>query len=72
MKMTLAATCPYCSKNIEYRVKATFTRNRNIYFCDPDRNGCNRYFVVSSLITVQTESKKIEGQEEPHQLKSVK
>jgi hypothetical protein len=70
--MNLQATCPYCSKQVGGMVKVTFARSRNIYLCDPDSGGCDKYFVVLSHIIARTEAKKIEGQEEPHQLKSVK
>jgi hypothetical protein len=72
MKMTLAATCPYCSKHTSGTVKVSLSRNRHIYLCDPDSGGCDKLFVVFWHIQVRTEAKKIDGQEEPHQLKSVK
>lgn len=61
--MRAEAKCPYCGKLNSVLVEDGRYFKRQITTCDLDQGGCDKDFVVDTVVTISVECKKIEGEE---------
>ena len=62
---TFKVSCPYCNQiwTISTKHRTVDQHRMNVYLCDLDEDGCDKYFGYKLDIKVQSESYKIEGEQ---------
>ena len=61
--MRAEAKCPYCEKLNSVLVEDGRYFQRQITTCDLEEGGCDKDFVVDTVVSISVECKKIEGEE---------